>query len=370
MTKAIGFLNLHDDLDLGPLTTNRSIASTSFLGRYALMDFQMSNFSNSGIDEIGVLLKQNIRSLVRHMGFVHSWIDNTKIGKVSIMYDEPYANNLAYNHDINNFIENKWVLEQSSADIVVIAPAHIINKIDYRPIIERHLERDSRITMLYTGVIDARSNYIGNDFLTIDANGHVKSIKPNKGEEKEGLLSLQTYIFNKEMLESLIQYGSNTSSFFNLRDALAYICKDIAIDTYEFNGFMRSFDSLSSYLSHSLELLNPKVRNQLFSKDWPIYTKTYDTAPTVYGPDSNVKNSFISNGAMIEGEVVNSVIGRGVKVSKGAKISNSVILTETFIDENICIDKSVVDKNAKIIHTKKVSGTFENPLYIKRGDII
>ena len=61
MTKAIGFLNLHDDLDLGPLTTNRSIALTSFLGRYALMDFQMSNFSNSGIDEIGVLLKQNMQ---------------------------------------------------------------------------------------------------------------------------------------------------------------------------------------------------------------------------------------------------------------------------------------------------------------------
>ena len=93
-------------------------------------------------------------------------------------------------------------------------------------------------------------------------------------------------------------------------------------------------------------------------------------AKGLLSPDSNVKNSFISNGAMIEGEVVNSVIGRGVKVSKGAKISNSVILTETFIDENICIDKSVVDKNAKIIHTKKVSGTFENPLYIKRGDII
>lgn len=81
MTKAIGFLNLHDDLDLGPLTTNRSIASTSFLGRYALMDFQMSNFSNSGIDEIGVLLKQNIRSLVRHMGFGHSWIVILKLEK-------------------------------------------------------------------------------------------------------------------------------------------------------------------------------------------------------------------------------------------------------------------------------------------------
>ena len=370
MAKAIGFLNLHDDSNLGQLTSERSIASTGFLGRYAFMDFPLSNFTNSGIDEIGILVKQNVRSLVRHLGFGHSWTDNTKIGNISIMYDEPYANSPAYNHDINNWIENRWVLDRSTADVVVVAPAHILNKMDFRPIIERHLERDARITMLYAPVDDARNRYIGNDFLTVDANDRVRNIKPNKGEEKDGLLSLQTYIFNKEMFESLIQYGSHSSSFFSLRDALAFISRDIQIDSYEFKGFMRSFDSLSSYLKNSLELLDPQVRKELFSHDWPIYTKTYDTPPALYGPDAKVRNSFIANGSFIEGEVVNSIIGRDVRIAKGAKVTNSVILTETLVEEGICIDKAVVDKKVRVIHTKKLGGTFANPLYIKRGDIV
>lgn len=370
MAKVIGFLNLHDDQQLGQLTTWRSIASTGFLGRYAFMDFPLSNFSNSGIDEIGILVKQNIRSLVRHLGFGHSWIDNTKIGTVSLMYDEPYANSTAYNHDINNWIENRWVLDNSTADVVVVCPAHILCRIDFRPIIERHLERDSRITMIYTRVEDAKTKYIGNDFLTIDANDHVRAIKRNKGEDREGLLSLQAYIFDREMFESLIQYGSHTSSFFALRDALVFICRDIVIDSYEFKGYMRSFDSLSSYLRYSLELLEPGVRGQLFDKSWPIFTKTYDTPPAIYGPESRVINSFIANGSLIEGEVINSVIGRDVHISKGSKVHNSVILTDTSVEPGIVIDKAVVDKSVRIIHTKKLGGTFENPLYIKRGDIV
>lgn len=370
MLKVIGFLNLHDDDNLGPLTTHRSIASTSFLGRYALMDFPLSNFTNSGIDEIGILVKQNVRSLVRHMGFGHAWTDNTKIGSVSIMYDEPYANDPAYNHDINNFIENRWVLDKSKADIVVVAPAHIIAHIDFRPIIARHRERDARVTMLYAHVDDARKNYLGSDFLTIDANEHVKFIKANKGEDREGLLSLQTYIFNAEMFDSLIQYGSHTSSFFNLRDALSYICHDIVIDSYEFKGYMRSFDSLSTYLKYSLELLNTKTRNELFKHDWPLYTKTYDTPPAIYGSQSTVKNSFIANGCLIEGTVENSIIGRDVHIAKGAVIRNSVIMTETEVSENTLIDTAVVDKNVKIIHAKRLVGTIDNPLYVKRGDIV
>ena len=126
MEKVIGLLNLHCDRDLGALTAKRSIASTSFLGRYAFLDFPLSNFANSDIDVVGILVRDSLRSLIRHLGSGHSFMDNTKLGSITMLYDEPYAHNLGYNNDINNLLENKWFLDNSSATTVVIAPSSMI----------------------------------------------------------------------------------------------------------------------------------------------------------------------------------------------------------------------------------------------------
>ena len=114
MVKVTGILNLHNSSQVEGLNETRGISSTSFLGRYAFMDFTLSNFTNSGIDDLGILVKDHIRSIIQHVGFGHAWNDNTKLGGLSLLYDEPHANNSGYNHDINNLIENSWFLKKSS----------------------------------------------------------------------------------------------------------------------------------------------------------------------------------------------------------------------------------------------------------------
>ena len=130
MVKAIGIVNLHSDVDFVGLTERRPVASVSFLGRYALIDFVLSNMSNSTIDAVGVLIQKKPRSLFKHLGNGDSWNFNSKAGGVSLLYNEKYANNPNYNHDINNLIENIAFLEANKADYVVIAPAHIITAMD------------------------------------------------------------------------------------------------------------------------------------------------------------------------------------------------------------------------------------------------
>lgn len=370
MEKVLGILNLHTDTNLGGLTEKRAIASTSFLGRYAFMDFALSNFTNSGIDSIGILARDHLRSLIRHLGFGHAFSDNTKLGSVTIMYDEPYAHNLGYNHDINNLKENRWVLDKSNAKTVVIAPASIINRIDFRPYIEEHKRHDSRISIIYAPIKDAKKCFIDRDILGLDSTGRVNYLTANRGTSKEANVSLSTYIIDMEMLKSLIQYASATSAFFNLRDTLSYIAKDIKILSLPFHGYVNCFDSLQAYLNQSLDLLKPEIRNTLFADDWPIFTKTYDTPPAIYGPKSKVRNSFIANGAHIAGLVENSIIGRDVIIREGAEIRNTIICSGTIVGENVSLDHVISDKEAQILFTKKIIGSAQEPFLIKREDIV
>lgn len=370
MEKVLGLLNLHTDTNLGIMTEKRAIASTSFLGRYAFMDFPLSNFTNSGIDEIGILARDHLRSLIRHLGFGHAFNDNTKLGSVTIMYDEPYAHNLGYNHDINNLKENRWVLDKTNATTVVIAPASMIDRIDFRPYIEEHHRRDSRISLLYHPCSNAKNHFIDRDILGIDSTGRVNYLTTNRGTTEEAPISLSTYIIDIEMLKSLIQYASSTSAFFNLRDTLAYIAKDIRVLALPFEGYVRCFDSLSAYLTQSLELLEPRIRNDLFNPRWPIFTKTYDTPPATYGTAAKVENCFVANGAHIEGSVRNSIIGRDVVIKSGAVVENTIICSGTIVGENAVLNHVVSDKEAQILFTKNLIGTAQEPFHVKREDIV
>lgn len=370
MIKVTGLVNLHNSSKIGDLNAQRTVASTSFLGRYAFMDFTLSNFANSGIDDIGILAKEHVRSLIQHISYGHPWNDNTKLGGLALLYDEPHGNMEGYNHDINNLLENFWFLKRSTADVVVIAPAHIIYRLDFRPLIEEHVKNNNKITLVYHKLHNARQEFIGEDVCTIDENGLLEDLNTNQGKDDEVDISLQTYIIDKEVLKGLLQVGSKTSSFYNLRDTIKLLCKDMPIHTVEHEGYVRCFDSLTHYLSQSIELLDRDTRSQLFDEDWDIYTKTYDTPPAKYGINSDISNSFISNGCQVEGTVKNSILSRDVIVSKGAVIENSVILSGTYISEDTHLSNVVVDKEARLLHSKDLRGTKENPLLIKRGDIV
>jgi glucose-1-phosphate adenylyltransferase len=370
MVKTIGILNLHESSSCGPLTMTRSVASASFLGRYAFMDFQLSNFSNSGIDEQALLVKEHLRSLVQHIGYGHSWSENTKLGGLSILYDEPYSGASGYNHDLNNLLENSWYLKGTIGDVVVIAPAHIIYRIDFAPLIADHIKNNHRISVIVHPCKDAKEEFIGEDVATIDERGFLRDLNPNQGTEQEALISLQTYIIDKEVLQGILHVGKKTSSFYSLRDTIKLLAHDMPIYTYEHKGYARCFDSLAHYLKYSLELLNENKFKELFSPQWDIFTKTYDTPPAKYGQEAEIKGSFISNGCQINGKVVNSIIARDVIIKEGAFVKDSVILSGTYISESTHLENVVCDKEARILHAKELVGTKDNPEFIKRGDIV
>lgn len=369
MRKVIGFCNLHHSPQLGELTSSRPLASTSFLGRYAFIDFVLSNFSNSNIDEIGILVKDHARSLNKHLGFGNSWNINTKTGANVVMYNETNYNHPRYNHDLNNIRQNDWFLYQSKATYVVIAPVHFVMAIDYQKVIDQHIASHADITMVYSSVHNAKTDFIGCDEIRI-RDGYIDYISKNKGAKEDAKISLETYVMSREMLKRILKESEKISSVFSLNDYILYMLKSLKISAYEHKGYVRCFDSMQHYLSYSLELLNYSVRQQLFLPSWPIYTVTHDTPPTKYGDKAKVSNSFIANGAIIQGEVSGSIVSRSAIISEGAKVTNSIIFTDTIITSDMQLDYCIVDKYVRIIHAQDLKGSEKNPLYIKQGDVV
>ena len=223
-------------------------------------------------------------------------------------------------------IENIAFLEVNSADYVVIAPAHIITTMDYSDVIECHEKAGADITMVYKKVHDANEAYIGCDCLTIK-DKVVTKVERNKGSRKDRSISLETYVINTKTLLKVMKQAVKISSFFSLRDVLAYLCDEKQINAYEYKGYARCMDSLEHYYQYSLEFLDLDISSAVFKSNWPIYTITNDTPPAKYLTGSNVKKSIVANGAMINGTVENSIIGRNVVIGSGAVVKNCILMS-------------------------------------------
>jgi len=369
MKKVMGLCNLHSLSSLNDLTNSRPIASTSFLGRYAFIDFPLSNFSNSGIDEVGILVKNHPRSILKHLGSTNVWNTNTKLGYEAIMYNERYSHAPSYNHDINNIIANDWIFYNAKPDVFVIAPAHILYPIDFRPVIAAHENGKAAITIIYASINDGKTQFVDGDQIGLDASGRINELTSNKGAKDDIDVSLETYIINSSQLQDLISIARKTSSFYSLRDAVAHaIGLGWNVAGYKHTGYVRHFGSLQHYRKHSLDLLRYDNRKELFTDVWPIYTVTHDTPPAKYGPEAQVKNCFIANGSRINGKVFNSIISRNVVIEEGAVIKNSIIFTDTKIGKNVHISNAVIDKYVRVEAVKDIAGTEEEPIYVKQGD--
>lgn len=369
--KVAGIIDCFGNPEFGPLTKHRPMASTSFLGRYAFIDFPLSNFLNSGILNMGILCQNHIRSLSKHVGNGRSWISNTKRGALEILYDEPNVANPAYNTDIADIIENKVFFKDVHPDYVILVSPNFVYEADFSKLLDEHVASGDRITLLYTHVESGLKNhFLGADKIGISSRGRVNRMETNMGDEDSGDISMGCLILDYPMLESLVEYARSTSSFFNLDDCLKYLAPTVMIRAARFEGYVRDFDSLPHYLEYSLELLDRKIFNSLFQEHWPIHTRTYDTVPVQCRAGSDVTNSYLANGSVIEGKVTGSILGRNVRIEKDAVVINSIIGNDVVISEGTHVENAVIDRDAQVLHVSEVIGTKEEPIYIARGDIV
>ena len=371
MYKAFGIVNSSSkNIRVEGLEDYRPIGAFSFLGRYRVVDFPISNLSNSGIDRIQVYVQEKPRTLVAHIGTGRHYNINSKSGKLQILFSDTAKRNDIYNTDISAYYENLECIEAMHHEYVVITPDYMVYSADFSTLIEQHIDSGADITLLYHSVDNAKEAYLNCNILNLNKQKGVLYIEPNHGNAKSRNIFMDTYIMKKDLLVDLIKKARATSSAFTLTDIINELHNDLDVRGISHRGFFASITDFQSYYDANMDLINIKTAQTLFDSEWPIYTRTNDSCPTHYYDTAEIRNSVVSNGCQVEGTIENSILGRGCIIHKGAVIKNSVILAGAEIGEGVHVENQVVDKLTKILHVKEVVSDPAFPGYIKRGDVI
>lgn len=371
MCNALGIIAYNDpNVYVKGLQKFRPVSGFSFLGRYRLVDFPISNMTNSGIDEIQVFIKGNPRPMIDHIGDGRQYNINSKHGSLDLIpyYNDSGLGNALFAPDVESYANNINQIIDNQNDYVIIAPVNMIYTANYKELLEQHIESGAEISILYQNVDDAKEKYINCDVLQMNRQKGVLKIEPNLGNYKSRSLSLQTYILEKDLFIKLVHEARKVSSMYWFKDIVNDHCVDMDVRAINYRGNVYCINDLKSYFDSNLALLD-EAAMKTFSKDtWPIYTRTSDTAPAIYLNGGKASGSFIANGAQISGTVKNSVIGRGSVVGKDAVIENCIIMSDVKIGDNAVLKNVIVDKHSKITKKKELIGNNEEPLYIGRRE--
>ena len=371
MAKAFGIVNFAGNhIRVEGMQEYRPVGAFSFLGRYRVIDFPISNMSNSGIDHIQVYIRRNPQSLTAHLGTGRHYNINSKSGNLQILYSGLGMNMSLYNNDIASYIENLEYIEQELAEYVVIAPRYMGYTQDYKKLLNDHIESGADITLLYHSVDTAKEYFLNCYALNLNKQKGVLSLEQNHGNAKNKNIFMDTYVMKKDLFIELIHKAKKTSSVYTLLDIVNASCDELDIRGVSHKGYFAAISDFKSYYDSNLSLTDIKTAQNLFDPNWPIYTRTNDSCPTQYFETGNAKNSVVSNGCLIEGSLEHSVVGRGCIIKKGAVIKNCVVLSGAYIGENVHIENQVVDKHAKITHVKELTSSEDRPGYVRRNDTL
>ena len=218
--------------------------------------------------------------------------------------------------------------------------------------------------MIYAKGLYNRDKSTNGCILQIDEENTIKEVLTNPMLSGECNISLDMFIMTTDFLKQVVLEAISKNQKSLIRDLLQARKDDFVFKAYEHKGRFFKIDSLEAYYKANLALLDTDTRNNVFNSEAPIYTKVGDNAPVKYGLESNIKNSLVADGCMIEGTVENCVLFRGVKIAKGAVVRNCVLMQGTEIGEGCNIDAIVADKNVTISENRVLTGSPEYPLYL------
>ncbi|MBO5912467.1 MAG: glucose-1-phosphate adenylyltransferase subunit GlgD, partial [Clostridia bacterium] len=294
----IVFPNAHDHL-MGEMTEFRSMGSLPFCGRYRIIDFSLSNLVNAGVSKVGIVTKNNYQSLMDHIGSAKAWDLDRKSG--GLYFLPPYSNTDAkvYKGHVDGLFGAMTFLMNSSEEYVIMCDCDIITNFDLSNMIKRHIKSGADITIAYKKGVMPKNRQ---DVMAFELDGDkVTDILFSAANTVDSCVSLDITIMSRELLISIIKEGYERNFTSIARDVYQRGLSKLDIRGYEVAEYAAIMDSPETYAKVSAEIVgNPDIRRQLFCKDRPVFTKTRDDMPTIYGLDSEVKNSLIADGCVIE----------------------------------------------------------------------
>jgi glucose-1-phosphate adenylyltransferase len=362
------------DKTMPEMTNDRLMASIPFASRYRLIDFILSSMVTSGIDNITIMVRENYWSLVDHLGSGREWDLTRKNGGLNIVPPFAMKNQKVFSGRVEALTSIMGFLKRQKEEYVILSDANIAVNFDFKDMLDKHVASGADVTMAYASCVGPKALpdtiEMGRDMyylLDLNVDGQVTDIKINR-EITEGPhdLSMNIYIMKREKLIQMAHDAYVDGGVYFERDILLRNLDKLDVRGYLFSGYMSVIYGRKTYYEESMRLLDNGNLDALF-KGNPIYTKVRDDNPTRYIGDPKVTNVMSADGCVIEGEVENSILFRGVKIGKGAKVKNAILMQDTIVGEGSEVEYVITDKNVTIGPDRRISGTADYPFYVSKG---
>lgn len=335
---------------LHSLTKNLAKPAVPFGGKYRIIDFTLSNCTNSGIDTVGVLTQYQPLVLNSYIGIGSAWDLDRRNGGVTVL--PPYSESSEvkwYNGTASAIYQNLNFLMQYDPEYVLILSGDHIYKMDYECMLEYHIEKDADVSISVIEVPWEEANRFG----IMNTNAEMRIIdfveKPNA--PINNLASMGIYIFNWSVLKEYLEKDNedSTSSHDFGKDVIPMLLKENKrLFAYPFKGYWKDVGTVQSLWEANMDLLDEECELNLFDYDWRIYSVNPNHPPQYISPTAKVEESLINEGCIIEGDIERSVLFQGVSVGKASIIRETVVMPNAQIGQNVFIENAIIPTNMVI----------------------
>ena len=353
------------------LTRNMAKPALPFGGKYRVIDFALSNATNSGIRDIGILTQYKPLELNAHIGIGAAWDFDRNIGGLRIL--PPFMSDDGgrwYTGTANAIFENIDFIDELNPKHVLILSGDHIYKMKYNELLKSHKEKDADVSIAVMKVPWEETYRFG--IINVDEDNKIIEFDEKPKNAKSNLASLGIYMFKWDSLRKYLikDYENKDSSHDFGKDILPLMLeKGKQMYAWAFDGYWRDVGTVDSYWESNMDLLDKNNTLGLYDRSWRIYTRNMNLPPQYIASNAVVKNSLVNEGCFIEGTVINSILSSGVIVEKGAKVTNSVMLPNSIVKSGAEVNKAVVLENVVVNQDEKI-GLEEKGIYLVDKDTI
>ena len=341
----------------------RPVAAVPFLGRYRMIDFTLSNMVNAGLRTVGLIMPDNYRPIIDHVGAGKDWSLDRKNGGLFALPGSSFGTSrVGGRFLIRDFEANSDFLSRSKSDYVIVSGCNFAYTTDLTKIVDAHVESGADIT-----VVTYRAMEDSEDINSVvkDDEGKFAGIKQGSGFGDAAFMDL--FVIGTKKFQELLGWYKDVDHL-DLFDALAQDLSMVTVNLYDYEGYVAPIFSKEEYFKRSMELLDPTVSSQLFDADLPVMTKAHDTTPAKYEPGARVSNSLVSSGTKIYGTVKNSIIGRACVIEPGATVTNAILVRSVKVLSGAHIENAIIDRNNDIAAGTELRGTSDSVLVLPKGN--
>lgn len=357
---------------LGKLTRTTAKPSVPFGGRYRIIDFTLSNLSNSGVNTVGVITQYQPLELNRHVQNGASWGLNAHNAGVTIL--QPYAasdGEKFFAGTAHAIYQNMAYIDANAPQYLLVLSGDHIYKMDYRQLLAYHKAKNAALTVAVMPVAKTDATRFG--IMNTDDTARIISFEEKPAHPQSNLASMGIYIFNWPTLRKYLadSYATDGKLEDFGHDVIpAYLTHNEPTYAYAFHGYWRDVGTIQSLWQANMEFLAPNNSLNITNRNWRIYSQTEAYPPMMLTKTAQVTRSMIVDGAYVAGKVDHSILSQNVKVGEGSVITDSMIMPDAVIGKNARIDHAIIGENALVGDNGEVLGQPDEIAVVGYGEAI